>query len=418
MKKLTTLVALMAVGLVLNAQTLNVQSAISDLQRSNKTTKAKEKTSYLTKAKTYIDQACEHEQTKADAKTWCYKGLIYSQIGDEAKKGNTKLAELAPDWCDKTYEAAMRCKELDKTNEFSEQNNQVFKFIGAEFLNRAYDFYNNDQNYAETRKLAELSISIYNNAGASEDADEAYYIAGRAALQMKDTAAVKDYFSKLVGHKTNKNFVYRTLFNIYKTEKDNTKALSVANKYVKNQPNDYNADLLMAEGYFLNQNIEKGKEMLEKALNKTKEKPEIYAQILCQAAATLELNQDFTGAEARYKESLAIQPSQFLANYGMAKMIFNRAVDKFNESTAVPLDDETGLADKLSDEGKDLFRATIPYFSAGINYIDGLTDENAKAMNKANLYQCLTALKSVYARLEMYDELKPINARLSTFQNN
>ena len=73
MKKLSMLVAMAALTFSVNAQTLNVQSAIQDLKKN-----------YLNKAKSEIDAACEHESTKGDAKTWLYKGLIYSRIGGEA----------------------------------------------------------------------------------------------------------------------------------------------------------------------------------------------------------------------------------------------------------------------------------------------------------------------------------------------
>ena len=61
MKKIALFTALLALGFAANAQTLNVQSAMSDLKRG-----------YLNKAKASIDKACAHEDTKDDAKTWYY----------------------------------------------------------------------------------------------------------------------------------------------------------------------------------------------------------------------------------------------------------------------------------------------------------------------------------------------------------
>ena len=58
----------------------------------------------------------------------------------------------------------------------------------------------------------------------------------------------------------------------------------------------------------------------------------------------------------------------------------------------------------------------MQYFTSAISYIDALPT-NAQAAQRANLFNCLSALKTVYARLEMYDELKAVNARLDAIQN-
>ena len=61
----------------------------------------------------------------------------------------------------------------------------------------------------------------------------------------------------------------------YKEEGNNDGAMKVATSYMKNRKNDYNAYLLMAEGYLLNNNLEKGKEMINTALDLTKDSANI-----------------------------------------------------------------------------------------------------------------------------------------------
>ncbi len=73
MKKIALMLALVVIGYTAGAQSLNVSSAREAQNRG-----------YFDKAKKLIDAACEHEQTRNDAKTWYYAGLIYSQIGGEA----------------------------------------------------------------------------------------------------------------------------------------------------------------------------------------------------------------------------------------------------------------------------------------------------------------------------------------------
>ena len=405
MKKLTLTIVLAAFAIGLNAQTLNVQSAIQDLKKG-----------YLNKAKEEIDLACENESTKNDAKTWCYAAMIYGQIGGESTKAKSKYKNLDPEWLEKAYNAALRCKELDTENEYADKNNSVFRFVGNEYYTRAVSAFNDEKDYKKALDNSDRAIKIFNNSGDKKFADDAYYLAGLCGRAMKDNEVILNYFKPLVRRKTDKDMVYNTLFALYKEKNDTVEAVKLANNYVKNCPNDYNSYLTLAQAHLLRGDIEKGKEMINKSLEQAKDKPEIYSKLLGAAASILEANKDYEGAEAKYQESLSMNANQFESNFGLGKMIFNRGVDKLSAANEVPIDDETGLNEKLIAESNDFFRQSIQYFNAAIGYIDGLTDPEAIRMQKKNLFDCLSALKTVYARLEMYDELKPVNARLNEIQ--
>lgn len=400
MKKSILTFALVALCLAAAAQTLEVQSAAQDMRKG-----------YLSKAKASIDKACAHEQTKDDPKAWYYKGLIYCQIGEESRKPKSKYKDLAADWCEQAYDAALKCKELDKDNEYAETNNTVFSFVGGELCTRATDAFNKDHNYEACLKMCEDAIKAYGYTGDKKSADFAYYLAGLSASQLHNNDLVKKYFNVLMRRKTDKANVYQTLFTMYRSEENNAEALKVANNFYKNHPEDYNAALMMSEAYLMSGDKAKSEEMVNAALNQTKDNPQVYAKLLCAAAEMLAGNQDFEGAEAKYNESLAITSNQFEANFGMGGMLYNRAVDKLN--TEVPFDDETGLAAKLEDEAKSLFGKAENYMKAAVAYIDALPAEQ-QAMQKANLVHCLNALKTIYARLNNMEELKPVNARLQT----
>lgn len=398
MKKTLLTLALLALGFAAAAQTLEVQSAAQDMRKG-----------YLSKAKASIDKACAHDQTKDDPKAWAYKGLIYCQIGEETTKPNSKYKDLAPDWCEQAFEAALRCKELDKDNEYAEDNNAVFKYVGKVLSDRAVDAFNDEHDYEKALKLCEDAIKAFGFTGEKKAADNAYLIAGFSALQLKRNDMVKKYFNVLMRRKTDNARVYNTLFTMYRSEENSTEALKVANNFYKNHPEDYNAALLMSEAYLMSGDNEKSNEMINTALNQTKDNPQVYAKLLCAAAEMLSNNQDFAGAEAKYNESLSINANQFEANFGMGSMLYNRAVDKLN--TEVPFDDETGLAAKLEDEAKTLFGQAEGYMKAAVAYIDALP-EDQQAMQKPNLVHCLNALKTIYARQNNMEALKPVNARL------
>ena len=394
------MLAMIVLGYAVSAQSLNVSSAREAQNRG-----------YLDKAKKLIDPACENEQTKNDAKTWYYAGLIYSQIGGEVDKPRSKYKDLDPDWLVKCKNAALRCKELDTDKEYAEGNNTILSFVGNEYYKMAITSFN-AQNYNECMQLCEESVRIFNECGKREYANESYMLAGKAALNAHDKDAQLKYFKVLMRTKSKDKLVYRTLFDLYKSDGDTNEALKVATNYVKNaDPKDYNANMMMAEGYLMKGNLEQGNEEIQKALGKSTDDPQVHADLLAVAGATYEGVSDFANAELRYKESLQALPNQFTANFGMGKMLYNRAVDKLTDANNVPPDDETGLYEKLNNECKDFFRQSIPYFTNAIAFIKSMNQEG-QDQNRSNLFNCLNALNTVYARLEMYDELKPIKAEI------
>lgn len=416
MKRLTVILAFVALGFAAAAQSLNLSSAFEAQNRG-----------YLKKAKGYIDEACQHEQTKEDAQTWFYATLIYCKIGDEigqnTKKGR-ELKEIAPDWYRKAYNALLAWHQFDTKGEYTSKITPFFAYVSNTYYNMAVTEISTSgktPNYEYAMAMCDTAIQLSNAVGNSDLATSSYYLAGQCARAMGKSDAMKKYFLPLTKSKPNKqNFdaklVYESMFQLYVKESDTINAMKIARSYTRNYPDDYQADALMATAYLMNGNPEKGVEIMNKAVEKVSAEPAKKGDVLCIAAGFYEQAKDYTGAEAKYKEALAINPNSYAANYGLAAMNFNRAADKITEAGNVPLDDETGLYDKLNNESKEYFRASVPYFVAAIAYIDGLPAEQ-QAAQKANLHTCLKSLSTVYARLEMLEESKATEARAKALEN-
>lgn len=412
MKKIALFTALLSLGFAVNAQTLNVQSAMSDLKRG-----------YLNKAKAAIDKACLHEDTKDDAKTWYYAGLIYSQIGNEADKPKSKYKDLDPEWCEKAYNAALRCKELDKDKDFDLK--YIFSMVGTDYYSKSIKLFN-DGKYKEALDFSERAIKVFNNTGEADLSNESRYIAGYCCQMLKDNEGVKKHYGPLVRRNTVKDdfkprmqHVYTVMYGVYKDAKDTANVIKTAERYTKAIPEDPAANLLLAQAYIWTGNKAKGIELANKAVEESKGKPN-YTALLCAAAGIHDQAGDYEKAEQMYKESSEIQPNQFEANYGMGSMMNNRASEK-NETINKMIaagdysDEATALMDKLTEERNEYLRKAIPYLNAAINFIDAL-DENAKAQHRPNLYSCLKALNACYVTLEMYNESKAIQQRIATIE--
>ena len=401
MKKFLMTAAFAAFALTAGAQSLNVSSAFQDMRKG-----------YLNKAKAEIDAASLHEDTKDDAKTWCYKALIYARIGGDAQSKKPKYKDLAPNWAEQAYNAAIECKRLDTKQEFAQQVNEVFSFVANEYYNQASAAYK-EKDFAKAIEFSEKSITGFNNSGKGQFALDAMFIAGLSSVATQDTANTIKYFNQMVRKRSDNNFVYSTLFNIYKAKKDNANAMKVATSYTKNCKNDFKAYLMLAEGYLLEDNVEKSKEQINTVLNMTKDSADLYPLVLVLSADVLEKSGDIDGAIAKYNESLTLKPNQFEANFGLGGMYFNRAADKTNAANQLdPFDEEKlGLIDKLEAEAKELYRQSIANLEKAVAYIDGLTDENAKKAMRVNLFNALGALETSYTKVDMLTEAQAIKVR-------
>ena len=401
MKKFVMTAAFAAFALAASAQSLNVSSAFQDMRKN-----------YLNKAKAEIDAACLHEDTKDDAKTWCYKALIYSRIGGDAQSKKPKYPNLAPDWAEQAYTAARECKRLDSKSEFAQQVNEVFSFVGQEYYNQAEAAYK-AKDYAKAIEIADKSMTAFTESGKSNFATNAMYIAGLSSVATQDTANVLKYFNQMTNKRTNINYVYTTLFNIYKAKGDNANAMKVATRYTKNCKNDYKAFLLLAEGDLLDNNMEKSKEQLNIVGEMTKDSVDLYPLVLVLSAQVLENSGDYDGAIAKYNESLTLKPNQFEANFGLGGMYYNRATDKTLAASQLdPFDEEKlALIEKLEAEAKELYRQSITNLEKSVAFIDNMTDENAKAAMRVNLYNALGALQTAYAKVDMLKEADAVKVR-------
>ena len=416
MKKIALFTALLFLGIAVNAQTLQVQSAMSDLKRG-----------YLNKAKAAIDKACEHETTKDDVKTWYYAGLIYSMIGEESTKPKSKYKDLDPDWCQKAYDAALRCKELDKTGDYDLRF--IFSKVGSDFYSKSIDKFNTGD-YQGALELSDKAIKVFNNSGDADLANESIYIAGYCCQMLKDNEGVKKYYAPLIRKsKVKDDFkskmirVYTVMYGLYRDAGDTANVIKTAERYTKVMPEDPNANLLLANAYNWTGNRTKAISLVEKATEESKERSN-YPKVLCAAAGIYEQAGDFETAEAKYRESLTIVDNQFEANYGMGSMMNNRAYEKnqaitdlFNKSDGSFTDEDEALVSKLTEERNEYLRKTIPYLTAAVAYIDAL-DSEQQAQYRPNLYSSLRTLNTCYLTLEMYNESKPIQERIKQIESN
>lgn len=164
MKRIALSSLLLIICVCTSAQTVTVLSAFQDMQRG-----------YLKKAKIEIDAACKNEDTKDDAQTWCYAGLIYSEIGSSPKHNS-----LAPDWCSIATIALKRCRELDKKKKYKNECKKIEDAIknqcGDLALDKAEEKPNNKTQTKENNNkegssiVSEVSLMVSADGPSKTDA--------------------------------------------------------------------------------------------------------------------------------------------------------------------------------------------------------------------------------------------------------
>ncbi|MDX9797241.1 MAG: tetratricopeptide repeat protein [Bacteroidales bacterium] len=399
MKRIILLVALLAFGLSASAQTMKVQSAYADLKNNR-----------LANAKKNIDAACEHENTKNDAKTWHYAGLIYAKIvevsqTDEKLFKKQKIQTPVPELAEISTQAIIKSLDLEKaasTTEYMKANINTLKYIvGYQFANAFDDF--DKGGYAQ-------SIPMFENVSkvAQIAVDDEIRMKNNACLALaydatgqKDKAA--ELYRQLVRQNTKEEAIYINLFLANKRANENDKAINVLKAGVKNLPANYKLLGLLSGAYIENGNKEEADKCIAalKAMADTisHDKPNVLVII---GNALRDAN-NTEEAIPMYNKSLELNPNQTDANLNLGILYFNWAVDLKDQADKLPIEAAEAY-DKLQVESKSKFSVAIPYFEKVLT-------------QKPNDIRALNALKVIYSRLEMKEKYQEVSAKLESLRN-
>lgn len=397
-KRIILIVALLAVGFGASAQTMKVQSAYADMKNKR-----------LGPAMINIQDACVHEDTKADPKTWHYAGLIYAKLvevsqTDEKLFKKQKIDTPIPELAEKAKQALLKSMELEKatnTSEYSVANVGTLNYIIIYQFDIALNTFNSGK-YAESIPLFEELIK-----GATAARNNEVYMKSKFCIAMaydatKQKDKANDIYRELVKENTKEESVYINLFIANKQAKEMDKAINVLKRGVKVLPSNYKLLGLLSGAY-----IESGnKEEADKCINTlklmadtiTKDKPVVIVMV----GDALRDAGNNDAAIAMYNKSLEISPEQAGANYGLGVLYFNMAVDLTEQANKLPFEQATEY-ERLKAESNAKFTLAVPYFEKVLTL-------KPKDVNTLN------ALKVIYSRLAMQDKYKAVSTTLETIK--
>jgi tetratricopeptide (TPR) repeat protein len=342
-----TILLLFSSGFSLKAQNSAITNAILYQRDGN-----------LLKAKQNIDLASDNEKTKLQAKTWYYKGLIYSDI---YKSDKVEVKELSLDPLKTSTESLLKVKEIENnpTGEYSKLSNNQLEENWVNLVNRG-------SAYFQTKKYQD-ALDMFSLAQQVKPADTTAYVYGAFAAEgLKRGDLVQNFSNKLLFMNYKSLYVYSNVITAALTQKDYTKALNLSEKALSDFPGDKVILQMRTMAYTESGKLDEG---IEKLKSDLKSKP-YDIELLTNLAVLYNYKNDKEKALEVYNKIIAIEPHNFFANYNAAiinqekgnelarkndaagaKVLFKKALENAKRAKALASEDTDidGLT-KLIDE--------------------------------------------------------------------
>ncbi|MCO5248701.1 MAG: hypothetical protein M9887_07130 [Chitinophagales bacterium] len=345
----------------------------------------------LAKAKTFIDDAFKDESMNSWSKAWLIKGNVYASIYEQ-RAIHSDIYSTTPEPLETAKDAFFKALELEEKPKSKDKIAESIYSVGINIYNhglgqyQANDFegaynsfkekvaisdYLNENGYrneVDTMGLFTLALAAYN----SQKIDEAY----AAAQRLNQLNNKKEDF-------------YQVILDVYKAKGDQSGFEKVLKEGKALYPN--NSYLMYAE---VNMFLEQGKlDLLEGKLKKLIKLEPDNKNLYLVLGTVYDKKGDSQSAESMYNKALQIDPEYFDAYVNKASLYNNEANDiiqKMND------ENDAKKYEALKDQRDNIFKNKI---------LPLLTKAYTIDPNSATVKQ---ALKEIYARLDMLDELKKL----------
>jgi tetratricopeptide (TPR) repeat protein len=383
----TILAGLIVLSCTAFAQNKNVVSAINYLEYYKKDMSCDN----LTSAKSFIDQAAVHADTKESAKMWYNRGTIYQLI---AQSKDPKCKANTPNPIMEAVTSFQNCIKYDTKKMYEADVKQRLNNAALEMTNAGVGEFQN-KNYANALTMFESAIAINKEVFNRIDT-VSIYNAALASERAGNAAKAKEMYKKLIdiqaGGKDGGKY-YSYLAKLYENDKDSVNYQNTVMAGRKAYPDDLN--LILAETNLYLTKPGKEKEAITNLNAAIAKDPKNY-NLQFALGATYEKMNDFDNAEKAYKAALAMKDDYFDALYNLGALYFNKGV-RINEA-----------ANSIKDNAK--YKAEVAkadqYFKLSLPYLEKAHEVNRKDKNT------MLSLKQLYVMLEQTDKYNKINEEL------
>ena len=411
MKKVTLLIVMLAffanISMAQNKERVNAfnynknaQGYITtaeQLAKQNRADKAAKQMSFakieLGKAKASIDLAAENEETKNEARTWHYYGIVYYKIA-----AYPDFNDLDPEALDKSLNAFIKIIELDPAYANDRQNMfdiyQHIQSITSNYFNKGAVAYEN----GEYKDAIDCYMSAYkSNLVIGQKDNEALLIAAQIALyNAKEYESAIAICNQLLAEQYESPKVYQYLAVANSQLGNDEDMLKYINEGRAKFPEDDNLVNEQINAYLKLKReaeiIDQIKEMANKNSNNS---------IYCLIIGTIYSNQEseiynVDSALVYYNRAIEINPSDENAYINVGSMYIDKSAALINKANELPLD-KFKEYDALIAEAKVFDEKALPYVEKAYELVP--TDDAIKQ-----------ALRTLYVRLKMMDKARALEA--------
>ena len=411
MKKLTFLVVMLAffanVSMAQNKERVNAfnynknaQGYITtaeQLNKQNRVEKAAKQMGFakieLQKAKTSIDLAAEHEETKNEARTWHYYGIVYYKIA-----AYPEFNDLDPEALDKSLNAFIKIIELDPEYANDRQNMfdiyQHIQSITSNYFNRGAVAYENGE-YAEAIKCY---LAAYNSMLVIGQQDnEALLIAAQIALyNAKEYEKVIEICNQLLAAQHESPKVYQYLAVANSQMGNDEEMLKYINEGRAKFPEDDNLVNEQINAYLKLKREAEIIDQIKEMANKNSEN-----SVYCLIIGTIYSNQEselynVDSALVYYNRAIEVNPTDENAYINVGSMYIDKSAALINKANELPLD-KFKEYDALIAEARVFDEKALPYVEKAYELVPG--DDAIKQ-----------ALRTLYVRLKMMDKARALES--------
>lgn len=346
-----------------------VATTVSFSQKKNVTSAimlAKSKKPNFVKAKSYIDKAVMHEDTKNSAKTWMWKANIYAGLAG-SKTEAAKEIQGKTDLATEVLEAMKMTSKLDKKGKFKRDLRALSAPMYNNSVNAGIAQYNKKE--YENAFKSFTNSQQYGNIFGLTDSIGAYY-AGRSADILKDYDNAILNYKKCVEIQYGGADLYLNLYEAYNKAGKSDEAEKIMDLAKEKYPDNANIILNKVKKLLSENKPAEAKAELEKALANDANN---YA---LQYAAGITYNEMelYDEAITAYETALKINPKDYNSKFNMS-VVYNNVVAEMNTAANAIDYQETAKYDKAKAE-------MIAYINEVLPFVENTYKEQEEAAIK------------------------------------
>lgn len=406
MKKVTFLVVMLAflanVSMAQNKERVNAfnynknaQSYIETAEKlmvQNRAEKAAKEMNnakiMLERAKTSIDLAAAHEETKNEAKTWHYYGVIYLKIATYPEFNAIDTDALA-----KCADAFKKVGELDQSY-FNDNQYEIMSYINSITTNY---FNQGGQAYeaGDYVKAIDCYRKAYENmASVGQKDNEALLVAAQIAVVANENQTAVELCEILINNAYEKPQVYQYMAIAQGGLGNDELMVQYLQTGREKFPEDENLINEQINAFLKLKREAEIIDQIKEMANKNKEN-----SVYCFILGTIYGNSEsaihsIDSAMVYYNRAIEINPNDENAYINIGSMYIDKSAALIQAANELPLD-KFEEYDKLIAESKVYDEQALPYVEKAYELVPG--DEAIKQ-----------ALRTLYVRLKMMDKAKAL----------